>query len=117
MWDNCRLFEGCGSCNTLPEPTGSFDLRFSLRSDRHDFIAAEADRLVTYTADGGTNVVFTPVSQVPHYTAFVRETLDRFRHGQPPVADLSDMCNAMEVVEAAYVAAGRRTPRRAEDQS
>jgi predicted dehydrogenase len=105
---------------TLPGPTGSFDLRFSLRSNRHYFTAtgadaAGADRLVTYTADGGTDVVFTPVSQVPYYTAFVRETLERFRHGQPPVADLSDMSNVMEVVEAAYIAAGRRRPVREEE--
>jgi len=55
-------------------------------------------------------ILHTPTSQVPYYAAFVRETLDRFRHGQPPLADLSDMPNAMEVVEAAYLATGRRAP-------
>ena len=105
---------------TVPGPTGAFDLRFSLRSDRHYFTATGADaaggdRLVIYAADGTMEVLHTPTSQVPYYAAFVRETLDRFRHGQPPVADLSDMSNAMEVVEAAYVAAGRRVPRREGD--
>ena len=100
---------------TLPAPTSVFDLRFSLRSKNHYYTATGADvagrdRLVIYTADGEMEVVHTPTSQVPYYAEFVRDTLDRFRAGQPPVSDLSDMCNAMEVVEAAYVAAGRRMP-------
>lgn len=108
---------------TLPaSPTSAFDLRFSLRSTRHYFTATGADaagpdRLVTYTADGRMEVVGTFTSQVPYYATFVRDVLDRFRHGQPPGADLSDMCRAMEVVEAAYVFAGRRTPAREGDRS
>ena len=101
--------------HTVPGPTGSFDLRFSLRSDQHYFTATGADaaggdRLVIYAAEGKMEILHTPTSQVPYYAAFVRETLDRFRHGQPPLADLSDMPNAMEVVEAAYLATGRRAP-------
>jgi len=106
---------------TLPAtPANAFDLRFSLRSKRHYFTATGADmaggdRLVTYTMDGKTELVYTPASQVPYYADFVRDTLDRFRRDQSPVADLSDMSNAMEVVEAAYVAAGRRRPVREEE--
>jgi len=108
---------------TLPaSPTNAFDLRFSLRSKRHYFTATGADiaggdRLVTYTMDGRMELVYTPTSQVPYYADFVRDTLDRFRRGQPPVAGLSDMWNAMQVADAAYVLAGRRTPVRKEDES
>lgn len=100
---------------TVPGPTGSVDLRFSLRSGQHHVTATGADaagddHLVIYAADGTMEVLHTPTSQVPCYAAFVRQTLDRFRHGQPPLADVSDMSTAMEVVKAAYVAAGRRAP-------
>lgn len=96
---------------TLPAPTAAFDLRFSMRSSRYYFTATGADaatidRLVVYPLDGAVRVIATPTSQVPYYADFVRETLDRFRNNQPPVADLSDMCDAMQVVEAAYDAAG-----------
>ncbi len=107
---------------TLPaSPTSAFDLRFSLRSRRHYFTATGADaagpdRLVTYTADGKMDVVGTPASQVPSYATFVRDVLECFRRGRPAMANLSDMCRAMEVVEAAYASAGRRAAAREEDR-
>ncbi len=95
----------------LPAPTSEFDLRFSLRSERHYFTATGADptgpdRLVVCQADGGTQVMILPVSQVPHYGDFVYDTLERFRQGRPPIAGLDEMCAAMSVVEAAYEHAG-----------
>jgi predicted dehydrogenase len=96
---------------TLPAPTAVFDLRFSLRSKRHYFTATGADtsrpdQLVAYASEDDVEAVVTPVSQVPYYAEFVRQTLDRFRNGRQPVADLSDMCEVMQVIEAAYATAG-----------
>ncbi len=98
---------------TLPAPTAEFDLRFSLRSERHYFTATGADpvgpdRLVVYHTDGGNQVIRIPVSQVPHYRDFVFETLNSFRQGRPPVANLDDICTAMRVVESAYERVGWR---------
>ena len=92
---------------TLPAPTSEFDLRFSLRSERHYFTATGADpvgpdRMVVHQIEGGNQVIHIPVSQVPHYRDFVFETLDSFRQGRPPVAGLDEMCAAMRVVESAY---------------
>jgi predicted dehydrogenase len=96
---------------TLPAPTAVFDLRFSLRSQRHYFTATgedtvRSDHLVVYSSENDVRAFATPVSQVPYYAEFVRDTLDRFRSEEPPIADLSDMCEVMHVVEAAYAAAG-----------
>jgi predicted dehydrogenase len=96
---------------TFPAAMGAFDLRFSLRSEDYYLTAtgadaAAGDRLVVRGRTGEWEVIETPTSQVPYYAAFVRETLSRWRRGDPPVADLSDMCDAMEVLEAAYRAAG-----------
>lgn len=107
---------------TLPAPTAAFDLRFSLRSQRYYYTATGADmagtdHLVAYIAEDDAQVINTPVSQVPYYAEFVADTLNRFRQDQPPVADLSDMCDAMQVLEAAYAAAGWTTPAQEEDRS
>lgn len=107
---------------TLPAPTAAFDLRFSLRSQRYYFTATGADvagtdHLVTYVAEDDAQVVDTPASQVPYYAEFVRDTLHRFCQDQPPVADLADMCDAMQVLEAAYAAAGWSTRFQEEDRS
>jgi predicted dehydrogenase len=96
---------------TFPAAMGAFDLRFSLRSEGYYLTAtgadaAAGDRLVVRGTTGEWEVIEAPASQVPYYAAFVRETLRRWRKGDPPIADLSDMCDAMEVLEAAYRAAG-----------
>ena len=41
-----------------------------------------------------TNVFF--------YPEFVRDTLERFRQGRPPIADLADNAAAVGLIEAAY---------------
>jgi len=49
-------------------------------------------------------VLNTPTGNFRWYPAFVAESLDRFRQGRPPVADLDDLLAAMRLIDAAYVA-------------
>jgi hypothetical protein len=39
---------------------------------------------------------------VPHYPVFVRDALRRVREGEPPLASLTDMAAAMDLVQEAY---------------
>jgi hypothetical protein len=45
-----------------------------------------------------------PMTNSSFYPTFVEDTLRRVANGQPPIADLSDMAEAMDLVEAAYAA-------------
>ncbi len=88
---------------TYPARLGVFDLRFSLRTTRH-YIVARADNVVEVyrTSDGYREVFPTQVSNAFWYPVFVTEAIDRFARGQPPVANLDDLAEAMKVIDAAY---------------
>jgi hypothetical protein len=45
-----------------------------------------------------------PLTNSFFYPAFVADTLRRVAHGEPPIADLTDMAAAMDLIEAAYAA-------------
>jgi hypothetical protein len=45
-------------------------------------------------------------TKAPHYRAFVHDTLDRVRNGQPPLARIADMVPIMRLIDDAYVKAG-----------
>jgi predicted dehydrogenase len=88
---------------TYPARMGVFDLRFSIRTPRHYILVREDDRLDIHRAcDGHVESLSTPTSNAAWYPVFVAESLDRFRRGDPPVADLTDLASAMAVIDAAY---------------
>ena len=88
---------------TYPAKMGVFDLRFSVRTTRH-YVVARSDDVVEIhrTCDGHMESFSTPTSNAFWYPVFVTESLDRFRRGQPPVADVADLAEAMRVIDAAY---------------
>jgi hypothetical protein len=52
-----------------------------------------------------------PLTNSFFYPTFVADTLRRVAHGEPPIANLDDMAEAMDLVEAAYSAgAGLNDP-------
>ena len=88
---------------TYPANLGVFDVRFSLRTSRHYLVVRSDDCLEVHrTCDGRVETFATPVSNAFWYPVFVTETIDRFAKGQPPVADLDALADAMEIVDAAY---------------
>jgi predicted dehydrogenase len=88
---------------TYPAQSGVFDMRFSIRTSRHYLIARSDDCLEVHRAcDARVETFSTPVSNAYWYPVFVTESIHRFAKGQPPVADLDALVEAMEVVDAAY---------------
>jgi predicted dehydrogenase len=90
-----------------PGELGRFDQLFSLRTAR-SYVVVRSDDVVEITdaATFQTEVLRTPTGNFRWYPAFVAESIDRFRHGLPPVAELDDLVVAMRVIDAAYTAAG-----------
>ena len=88
---------------TYPAPYNIFDARFSLRTSRNYIVARNDDILEIHRAcDGHVEQFSTKVFNAPWYPVFVAESIDRFAKGQPPVADLNDLAEVMEVIDAAY---------------
>lgn len=88
---------------TYPAMSGVFDLRFSIRTTRY-YIVVRSDNVleVHRTCDGYMEQFPTQVSNAFWYPVFVAESIDRFAKGQAPLADLNDLADVMEVVDAAY---------------
>jgi predicted dehydrogenase len=88
---------------TYPAMSGVFDLRFSIRTTRY-YIVVRSDNVleVHRTCDGHVEQFPTQVSNAFWYPVFVAESIDRFAKGQAPLADLNDLADVMEVVDAAY---------------
>jgi predicted dehydrogenase len=86
-----------------PAALGFFDQRFSLRTSR-SYIVVRSDDVIEIhdTASERHEELRTPTANTPWYPAFVAESLDRFKRGLPPVADLDDLVAAMRVIDAAY---------------
>jgi predicted dehydrogenase len=91
-----------------PAPSGVFDLRFSIRTDRHYFVAADADSLEISDYQQHREILKMATTNVPYYTPFTRQVLARFSEGKPPSASLDDMAATMKIVEAAYTAGWKR---------
>ncbi|MBV9580486.1 MAG: Gfo/Idh/MocA family oxidoreductase [Chloroflexi bacterium] len=91
-----------------PAELGGFDLLFSLRTSK-SYVVVRSDDVVEMTSADTykTEVLHTPTGNFRWYPAFVAESIERFRLGQPPVADLDDLIAAMRVIDAAY-SVGRR---------
>lgn len=104
------LRAGAATCSietgyTFPAPHMSFDLHFSLRSDRHYFVATGTDQLEIFDLAQNRQMVRVPTTNPPYYPGFVRDALNRAAAGKAPVAGLSDMAQAMRLIEAAYALA------------
>jgi predicted dehydrogenase len=95
---------------TFPAPHMSFDLHFSIRTDRHYFVARDADALETFDLAQHRTVDAMPITNPPYYPPFVRDVLARASDGRPPVADLDDMAATLRLVEAAYALAPLARP-------
>jgi predicted dehydrogenase len=88
---------------TYPAPYNIFDARFSLRTSRHYIVARNDDTVEIHRGcDGHMEQFSTQVFNAPWYPVFVSESIDRFAKGQAPVADLNDLAEVMEVIDAAY---------------
>ena len=94
----------------FPGELGRFDLLFSLRT-ANSYVVVRSDDVVEITdvRTLSVEVLRTPTGNFRWYPAFVAETLDRCQRGLPPIADLDDLLVAMRVIDAAYVASGRRS--------
>ncbi len=107
-----RSERATGSIETgygFPGELGRFDQLFSLRTARGYVVVHADDRVeITDSTTLRTEVLHTPTGNFRWYAAFVAESLERFQHGAPPVADLDDLHAAMRVIDAAYAASGRR---------
>jgi predicted dehydrogenase len=91
----------------FPGELGRFDQLFSLRTARA-YVVVRSDDVIEIT-DAETfevETLHTPTGNFRWYPAFVGESLDRYQHGLPPIADLDDLHAAMRIIDAAYAAGG-----------
>lgn len=88
---------------TYPAGLGFFDQRFSLRTSRAYVVVRGDDVIEIHDAvSGRREELATPTGNTSWYPTFVSESLDRFKRGLPPLADLDDLVAAMKVIDAAY---------------
>lgn len=85
-----------------PAPNSVFDLHYSIRTEGHYFAARDNQTLEILDNNRRREARSMPLTNSFFYPTFVTDTLRRFRQGQQPIADLTDMAEAMELVEAAY---------------
>jgi predicted dehydrogenase len=89
-----------------PAPNSVFDLHYSIRTERHYFAARDNQTLEILDNDRRREVRSMPLTNSFFYPTFVTDTLRRLARGEQPIADLTDMAEAMELVEAAYASGG-----------
>jgi predicted dehydrogenase len=85
-----------------PAPNSVFDLHYSIRTAGHHFAARDNQTLEILDNQRRREVRSMPLTNSFFYPTFVADTLRRLAHGEKPIADLSDMAEAMDLVEAAY---------------
>jgi predicted dehydrogenase len=90
----------------LPGGHMNFDMRFSVKARNHYLIATGPESIEVITPDGEREHLRAHTTNVEHYPVFVRDVLRRFREGEPPLASLTDMAAAMDLVQDAYRLAG-----------
>jgi predicted dehydrogenase len=87
-----------------PAPNSVFDLHYSIRTEGHYFAARDNQTLEILDNDRQREVRSMPLTNSFFYPTFVTDTLRRLARGEKPIADLTDMAAAMDLVEAAYAA-------------
>jgi predicted dehydrogenase len=85
-----------------PAPNSVFDLHYSIRTEGHYFAARDNQTLEILDNGRRREVRSMPLTNSFFYPTFVTDTLRRLAQGEKPIADLTDMAEAMELVEAAY---------------
>ena len=85
-----------------PAPNSVFDLHYSIRTQSHYFSARDDHTLEIITNDRQRSTRAIKLTNVHFYPTFVRDTLQRLKDGQKPIADLSDNAAAVALVETAY---------------
>jgi predicted dehydrogenase len=93
-----------------PAPNSVFDLHYSIRTDGHYFAVRDNHTLEILDNSRRRDVRSMPLTNSFFYPTFVEDTLRRLARGEKPIADLSDMAAAMDVVEAAYAASPLTPP-------
>ena len=87
-----------------PAPNSVFDLHYSIRTEGHYFAARDNQTLEILDNARRRDVRSMPLTNSFFYPMFVEDTLRRVARGEKPIADLDDMAEAMDLVEAAYAA-------------
>jgi len=85
-----------------PAPNSVFDMHYSIRTDKHYFVARDNSVLEIVTNDRNRTTREMKLTNVFFYPEFVRDTLRRVREGRSPIADLSDNAEAVALIETAY---------------
>jgi predicted dehydrogenase len=93
-----------------PAPNSVFDLHYSIRTDGHYFAARDNQTLEILDNNRRREVRLMPLTNSFFYPTFVADTLRRLARGERPIADLTDMAEAMELVESAYAASPLSPP-------
>src|SRR5690606_10115789 len=90
-----------------PAPGGVFDMHYSVRTERHYFVATGPGSFYVKDIGGNRRELPGTTTNIPIYPEFVADVVRRLRAGEPPVADLSDMATVLRVVDDAYALSDR----------
>jgi predicted dehydrogenase len=106
------LQSGPGTCIVetgyiYPATRAIYDMRFSIRTDRHYFLATGPETLEVSDEHASRKILDIPTTNSRYYPDFVSDVTTRAREGRPPVADMGDMTEVMQLAEQAYTLAGR----------
>jgi predicted dehydrogenase len=92
-------------------PSTPFDLRYSIRTDHHYFIATDPSTLEVRDPAGNLTTYEVVTTNNAVYPFFVADVLERMKDGRSPVAGMDDMLDVMRLVESAYTLGGTLVPR------
>ncbi len=88
-----------------PAPTGTYDARFTIKTDRH-YVMTDPTTTTILDTRGGRVSIPTAAANEPTYARFVNDVLDRHARGDEPLAGLGDMRVVMSALDRAYRLAG-----------
>jgi predicted dehydrogenase len=109
-WSTLILRAGSSYCVAesgffYPAPTGTYDMRFTIKTDRHYILAGPQSTDVLGLGGNRTSAT-TMAANEPTYAAYVADVIERFRQGRRPLADMADMKAVITVTDRAYELAG-----------
>jgi hypothetical protein len=71
-----------------PAAGGVFDMHFSIRTDRHYFVARDPDHLEVINEARRSETRAMPTTNIGLYSVFVRDVLARLERGRAPIASM-----------------------------
>jgi predicted dehydrogenase len=89
-----------------PGERGVYDMHLTFRTDRHYFIAHDAETFEVVDDDKNREIRKFATTNMACYPVFVSDVLRRVRDGEPPIADMRDAAATMKILETAYGMAG-----------